>query len=120
MVKAEAVTRTHRKQDRKSFVVKILTPNPLGLKILQTLIAESAPVKAFNRGWGGGTPSNHNFPKMKFAQTQRFGLLLQVFFSEDLYPSRPSVITTRPPPFPHPSYPPAQYQPIPTPPTLLL
>ena len=44
------------KNARKSFVVKILTPKPLALKILQTIFAKPAPSKLF-RGWGrGGTP----------------------------------------------------------------
>ena len=47
-------TRSDDKKARKSFVVKILTSKPLGLKILQTTLAEPAPVKAF-RG-EGGTP----------------------------------------------------------------
>src|SRR5579864_8273576 len=41
----------------KSFVIKILTSKPLGLKILQTLFANPAPVAAFQRGGGGGYPS---------------------------------------------------------------
>ena len=37
----------------KSFVLKILSSNPLGLKILRTLFAEPAPVAAFERGREG-------------------------------------------------------------------
>jgi hypothetical protein len=36
-------------EDANSFELKILTSNPLPLKILQTLFAEPAPVKAFRR-----------------------------------------------------------------------
>jgi len=46
-------TRNHREKVRKSFIVKILTSKPLGLKILQTLFANPAPLAAF-RGWEGG------------------------------------------------------------------
>jgi hypothetical protein len=47
-----------------SFVVRILTSNRYALKILQTLFAEPAPVKAFQRGKGGGDPDQvPKFPK---------------------------------------------------------
>jgi hypothetical protein len=35
---------------RKFFVINILTSKPLRLKILQTIFAKPAPVKAFKRG----------------------------------------------------------------------
>jgi hypothetical protein len=40
------------------FVLKILTSKPLGLKILQTIFANPAPVAAFREGDGGGYPLN--------------------------------------------------------------
>jgi hypothetical protein len=40
----------------KFFVIKILTSNPLRLKILQSIFANPAPVKAFSGWGGGGTP----------------------------------------------------------------
>jgi len=52
------------KKARKLFEIKILTPNSYALKILQTIFAKPAPVKAF-RGMGGrGYTSKRNvFPK---------------------------------------------------------
>lgn len=49
--------RSDRENDRKPFVIKILTSNPLRLKILQAIFAKPAPVKAFQRVGGGGYPS---------------------------------------------------------------
>src|SRR5271167_4477354 len=47
-----------------SFVLKILTSKPLGLKILQTNFANPAPVKIFKGGGGGGYPRKPAlFPK---------------------------------------------------------
>jgi len=64
----------------KFFVVKILTPKPLGLKILQTVFAEPAPLKAF-RGWGeGGYPDNHKFPKTELPKELPKSRLIQLFF----------------------------------------
>jgi hypothetical protein len=39
----------------KWFGINILTSNPKALKILQTIFAMPAPVKAF-KGWGEGVP----------------------------------------------------------------
>ena len=47
----------------KFFVIKILTSNPLGLKILQSIFVEPAPVKAFREGGGRGTLAFNVFPK---------------------------------------------------------
>lgn len=56
--------RSNRENDRKSFVIKILTSNPLRLKILQAIFAKAAPVKAFQRVGGGGVPlEGADFPK---------------------------------------------------------
>ena len=56
------------KVDRKSFKVKILTSNPYALKILQTIFANPAPVKAFSGGGGrGGTPRFQEFPLQRGA-----------------------------------------------------
>jgi len=47
----------------KFFVVKILTSNFFDIKILQTLFADPAPVKAFG-GWGeGGYPGKPRFSR---------------------------------------------------------
>ena len=52
-----------------SIAFKILTSNPYALKILQTIFAEPAPVKAFRGGWGRGVPSNlADFPKSTQAE----------------------------------------------------
>lgn len=46
-----------------AFVFKILTSKIFDIKILQTLFADPAPVKAF-RGWGeGGTPRKRRFSR---------------------------------------------------------
>jgi hypothetical protein len=53
---------------RKSFKVKILTSNSYALKILQTILAAPAPVKAF-RGMGeGGYPSISRIPRQRGAE----------------------------------------------------
>jgi hypothetical protein len=48
--------RRNREPGSNSFVPKILTPKPLGLKILQTIFANPAPVAAFKGVGGGGYP----------------------------------------------------------------
>ena len=47
-------------KSRNSFVLKILTYKPLGLKILQAIFADPAPVAAFRGVVGGGyTPQRY-------------------------------------------------------------
>ena len=59
---------TSAKKSPKSFVVKILTSKPLGLKILQTLFANPAPVAAFQRRWGRGGPLKPGrFPELNLS-----------------------------------------------------
>jgi hypothetical protein len=58
-----------RQNASNSFAVKILTSKSLRLNILQTILAEPAPVGAFRRGRGGGTPKAVIFPGVKRAQT---------------------------------------------------
>ena len=54
----------------KFFVIKILTSNPLGLKILQGIFAKPAPVKTFREGRGRGVPLAFNvFPKRNCCRT---------------------------------------------------
>jgi hypothetical protein len=48
--------RRHPERGSNSFVVKILTSKPLGLKILQTIFVKPAPVAAFRGGQGEGVP----------------------------------------------------------------
>jgi hypothetical protein len=48
--------RSDREKPHKLFVIKILTSKPLRLKILQSIFAKPAPVKAFQRRGEGGTP----------------------------------------------------------------
>jgi hypothetical protein len=58
--------RKNRGAALNSFVIKILTSKPLGLKILQGIFVEPAPVKAFRELGGGGVPTKPaDFPKMK-------------------------------------------------------
>jgi hypothetical protein len=53
--------RNYHRTHRKFFVIKVLTSNSLALKILQTLFAEPAPVKAFRGGGGEGVPQTRHF-----------------------------------------------------------
>ena len=48
--------RRKRERGSNSFVLKILTSKPLGLKILQTIFVNPAPVAAFGGVGGGGYP----------------------------------------------------------------
>src|SRR5271166_5498552 len=48
-----------------SFVVKILTSNPLALKILQSIFANPAPVAAFRRWEEGGTSEASDFSQKR-------------------------------------------------------
>jgi hypothetical protein len=65
--------------------MKILASNIHALKILQTLFANAAPVKAFRDGGEGGYTSNsHFFPKSNFAKTHHLSLY-QKFFSRDFH-----------------------------------
>jgi hypothetical protein len=73
---------------RNPFVLKILTSNPLALKILPAIFARPAPVKAF-RGWGEGgyTPGSTGFPKLgneKIARSAQD----PTFFSHDFHKQR--------------------------------
>jgi hypothetical protein len=62
--------RRNREADPNFFVIKILTSNPLGPKILQGIFAEPAPVKAFKRVGGGGVPTKPpDFPETKLSRT---------------------------------------------------
>ena len=64
MVKAEAVYESPGQNSANCFVVKILTSNPLALKILQRHFAKPAPVAAFRGGGGRGYPTpRHTSPK---------------------------------------------------------
>src|SRR5437763_140461 len=49
---------TRCKRSRKCFVLKILTPNSLGLKILRSAFVKPAPGARFRDGRGRGVPSN--------------------------------------------------------------
>jgi hypothetical protein len=54
-------TADKRQKAPKLFEIKILTTKPYGHKILQSKFAKPAPVKAFRRGGGGGTPQIRRF-----------------------------------------------------------
>ena len=58
---------TIREKATKLFVVKILTSKALWLKILQTIFAKPAPVKAFRAGGGGGYPQTGTTQKERVA-----------------------------------------------------
>jgi hypothetical protein len=64
-----------------SFVFMILTSNFYGLKILQTIFAEPAPVKAFRRGGGGGIRRKRvGFPKPNVRKQRIFSTREEIFF----------------------------------------
>ena len=71
-----------------SFVLNIFTSNPLGLKILQTLFAEPAPVKAF-RGWRrrGYSSRSLTFPKRNSFEPRSLARDLD-FFRSDIHSTR--------------------------------
>jgi hypothetical protein len=74
---AEAVSAGGREKACNSFVVKILTSKPLGLKILQGILANPAPVKAFR--CGGGIPVNARISQNEIARKHH----CQFFFDAD-------------------------------------
>jgi hypothetical protein len=62
------------------FVLKILTSKPLGLKILQTIFANPAPVAAFREGDGGGVPfKSGDFPEWARRKGARQGASPEIF-----------------------------------------
>ena len=63
----------------KSFKVKILTSNSYGLKILQTIFAAPAPVKAFRGMGGGGTPQFGEFRRQRGAEKALRGPLFRIY-----------------------------------------
>jgi len=66
---------------RKFFQLKILTSNPYGLKILQTVFADPAPVKAFQGVGGGGVPPlSPIFPKREASKSYLHSPHLNCFF----------------------------------------
>jgi len=72
--------RTGFEKRHKWLVIKILTYNPLRLKILQTSFANPAPVKAFRGGGGGGPPRFHRSPKTKLTDNHVARALNKEFF----------------------------------------
>ncbi|MFZ0761908.1 MAG: hypothetical protein WAM69_18330, partial [Candidatus Sulfotelmatobacter sp.] len=75
----------HRDKGSKSFVVKILTSKLFDIKILRTLFADPAPVKAF-RGWQeGGIPEKRRFSRNETASRATFECSFQSIFSGDLH-----------------------------------
>jgi hypothetical protein len=71
-----------REKGRKSFVVKILTPKPFALKILQGIFAKPASVAASGRVGEGGTPENARFPKNELAEMAASATRNQNFFQQ--------------------------------------
>ena len=65
---------------RKSFIVKILTRKPLGLKILQRIFANPAPVGAFRGvGEGGYIRKRLNFPKRSSSKLHPLSFIFKFF-----------------------------------------
>jgi hypothetical protein len=65
-----------------SCLFKILTSNPYVLKILQSIFAEPAPVKAFRRGGGRGVPEKtYPFPKRNSTPGRSNDTLSKYFFA---------------------------------------
>ena len=54
---------SHEEKGHKSLIVKMLTSNPLGLNILQTLFAEPAPVRLSEGAGEGVAPEAKIFPE---------------------------------------------------------
>ena len=77
---------------RKSIVLKILTSNPLGLKILQTVFAEPAPVKAFRRCGEGGTPPSPPLSQNETCSNRVAKLPISTFFRSDIHSLFPSLL----------------------------
>jgi hypothetical protein len=72
-----------REQGPNSFVLKILTSKSQWLKILQSIFANTSPVKAFRGMGGGGVPhSTRDFPGMKLTRERPLRALIQEFFQE--------------------------------------
>ncbi len=82
MAEAKAACDKTIKMRRNSFVPKILTSNPYAFKILQTIFAEPAPVKAFEGVGGRGySQTGPDFPKTKWRNHPVFALI--PIFSDD-------------------------------------
>ena len=63
-------TRSHHEKGHKFFVIKILTSKYYWFKILQSIFANRAPVKAFRGGGEGGVPPECGFfPKRNRVET---------------------------------------------------
>ena len=70
----------NRERGANSFVVKILTSKPLGLKILQTIFAKPAPVAAFRGVGAGGYPEICYFLPPCLRVSEPFGTARRNFF----------------------------------------
>ncbi|SPE22597.1 hypothetical protein SBA2_1000004 [Acidobacteriia bacterium SbA2] len=78
--------RRNREPGSNSFVLKILTSKPLGLKILQTIFANPAPVAAFRGVGGGGVPlETRGFPKTNSPKKRASALLTRIFLCRFRY-----------------------------------
>jgi hypothetical protein len=73
----------------KFFVIKILTPKPLGLKILQSIFANSAPSKAFSGEGGGGTPRPAHFSQIETTKTASSRTNHSLYFEDLSTATRP-------------------------------
>lgn len=75
----------NRERGFNSFVLKILTSKPLGLKILQSIFANPAPVAAFRGVGEGGTPETCYFPEMDSPKKRSSVPLSEIFFRRFRY-----------------------------------
>ena len=87
MVKAEAVYESPVKTALTRFVVKILTSNPLALKILQTTFLQNPRQSRLSEGVGeGGTPLHAILPKTEPVLAEVFRSGPRFFFRQ--FPQR--------------------------------
>jgi hypothetical protein len=77
--------RKNRGAALNSFVVKILTSKPLGLKILQGIFVEPAPVKAFRELGGGGTHETRGLSQNETTRERPAEPESQRFFSTKIH-----------------------------------
>jgi hypothetical protein len=71
--------RNRCQKGRNSFIFKILASKSLGLKILQAIFANLAPVAAFREV--GGVPHNPSVSQMKLAYARVIEAMNEYFFS---------------------------------------
>jgi len=78
-----------------SCLFKILTSNPYVLKILQSIFAEPAPVKAFRRGGGRGYPKRRTLSRNETHSRALKRYSFKIFFRDNFHRNRRSKILER-------------------------